>query len=1063
MRFHQGPKFDFGSVSTAGRVVDESANRSLWGLIEKLVRDRSVRLAPGPQTWKSVSLFMLAFFFAVAHAHALDPDRRISQYGHTVWRTQEGFIGPNMLMTQTADGYLLTLSSAGWVRFDGARFVPWKKPSGPQAPWRSNGYISASSDGSVWIGGSSGLGRIKDGKFSILTKLTDRAGVSSVIEDRNGKIWLTRYRVPEGQGALCEVVGTGVRCYGPSDGLPAKKLYSVAEDLAGNLWVTGENLYRWKPGTKATKYLDTTKHPAFVDVAVDHIGDTWVAMDDVGPQFGVRRFHDGVWSEYSVDGFHSSTLRANHLLVDVDGALWITTENDGLYRISKGIVDHFSKNDGLSGRRAGTIIQDREGNVWVATDGGLDMFRNLAVTSYSVDEGLSSASTGTVFASRDGVVWAGSYNGTDWTARRPADMLRPGPDQRFGPGPTLPGRIETTFQDQAGVIWFGLNSCLAMYENGKVQKVLDRNGRPLHLDSTSAIFEDLDHSILVLSETHLAIIRSRHLSAAIPLPQRMPNLGFLLAYPGGGVLIEGTSRLLLYKDGRIENYSLPGRKMPDQLMQIIADKADPLLLATSEGLLRWDGQQWESFNKDNGLPCNGLLSFIKDRQGSLWLQARCGLLKIEASELQKWRNDKVHPPAVSTFDISDGVQTGRAFSIQPMMSLAPDGRIWYASGESVQSINPDQLYRNPLPPPVHVEKFIADDRPYDATEWPHIAPRPRNLEIDFTALSLSVPQKVRFRYFLEGHDRTWQGPVTRRQVYYTDLGPGRYRFHVIACNNSGVWNEVGDAAEFVVEPTYYQTVWFKVLVACVLAGLLWTFYALRLRHATAEVQKRLLTQMEERERIARELHDTLLQGFQGIALRVQGVTKQMPKDDALREMMEDVLDRADDVMLDARQRVRDLRQPPTSEGELSARLTHCGQKLAEGQDASFSLVVAGTPVVLEAVAQEEAYRIAAEALANAFRHAAASKIEVEMTYGFTELRISVRDDGIGIHEDILANGNPGHWGLSGMRERAHVLRAEFGIWSREAAGTEVELMIPASVAYLRKPKSSTKPQIVASN
>jgi signal transduction histidine kinase len=295
------------------------------------------------------------------------------------------------------------------------------------------------------------------------------------------------------------------------------------------------------------------------------------------------------------------------------------------------------------------------------------------------------------------------------------------------------------------------------------------------------------------------------------------------------------------------------------------------------------------------------------------------------------------------------------------------------------------------------------------------------------------------------------------------LAPGKYRFHVIACNNSGVWNEVGAVAEFIVEPKFYQTIWFRVLLACAFAGLLWVLYLLRLRQATAEVQKRLLAQMEERERIARELHDTLLQGFQGIALRVQGVTKQMPKDDPLREMMEGVLDRADEVMLEGRQRVQGLRQRTTNEGELSARLTNCGQKLADGHAASFSLVVVGTPVLLDATVQEEAYRIAAEALINAFRHASALRIEIEITYGASELRIGVRDDGVGIDEAVLMNGHPGHWGLRGMRERAHALRAKFRVWSREAAGTEVEVLIPASVAYPPKQKLSNKQQKLSSN
>lgn len=1055
MRFHKGSQSDLGSEVITNGCLWRSVRQGTTALIERLRTTRVVRIAQDNRIWKPTSLWVIVFLLVLVQAHALDPNRRISQYGHTVWRTQDGLIGSDPDLTQTADGYIWTVNAGHYFRFDGTQFVPWKLPKGWISPSRSVTYLFGSRDGSLWIGGSGSLGRIKDGKISTLTKPTDRAGISSITEDRAGRIWVTRYRVPEGQGALCEVVGDALRCYGPSDGIPDRHLYGITEAPNGELWFGGDSLYRWRPGTKATPYLDQTKHPVIVDVAVDGTGDVWAAMDDVGPQFGVRYYHNGVWGEYSTAGFHSSSLRANDLFVDKDGALWIATETDGLYRVSGGVVDHFSKKDGLSGRRVSHIMEDHEGNVWVSTDGGMDMFRNLAATGYSTEEGLSSSAANTVFVSSDGVVWAGAYNGAESTADRSADMLRSGPGQQFGPGPKLPGRIESMYQDHSGAIWFGLNNYLAVFDHGRVEKVFDRDGRVLHFDSTAAITEDSSHTILVLSETRLFRIKDRRLLEALPLPKTQRNLGFLLANPGGGTLIEGSSQLWLYKNGKIEDFPLPGLDKNVDIYQIIADSVDPLLLATHDGLLRWDGKRWQSLSQNNGLPCKSLLSFIKDGHGSLWMQSPCGLLKMEASELEKWRRNEVAQPAVTTFDVLDGVQTGRSYSIQPIMSLAPDGRVWYASGEMVQSINPDQVYKNTLPPPVHVENVIADGQSYGAREQPHVAPKPHNLEIDYTALSFSVPQKVQFQYFLEGHDTTWQASVARRQAFYTDLAPGKYRFHVKASNNSGVWNEAGAVAEFVVEPTYYQTLWFKILVACAIAGLLWILYVMRLKQATAEVQKRLLTQMEERERIARELHDTLLQGFQGIALRVQGVTKQMPKDDPLREMMEGVLDRADEVMLEGRQRVRDLRQRTTSEGELPARLTNSGQKLAEGYAATFSLVVVGTPVILDEIAQEEAYRIAAEALINAFRHAAASRIEVEITYGSSELRIGIRDDGAGIDEAVLRNGHPGHWGLTGMRERAQALRAEFKIWSREAAGTEVELLIPASIAYPRKQKLST--------
>jgi len=605
------------------------------------------------------------------------------------------------------------------------------------------------------------------------------------------------------------------------------------------------------------------------------------------------------------------------------------------------------------------------------------------------------------------------------------------------------------FQDHSGTLWFGLENALVVYQHGRVEKVLAQDGRVLRGDF-KAITEDSTHTILVTSNTELLRIKDRRVSEAIPLPKRVADVGLLTVDPEGGIWIVGQEEgVMRYHKGIIQSFPLPNNSQ-FRINGIFADATDPLLLATSIGLFRWDGKQWEVLNESNGLPCNRLLATIKDSRGSLWVEAECGLLRIEAPELAKWRQSAASQVSINVFDALDGARPGFILIYEPAMSLAPDGKVWFANGHAIQMIDPDQVYKNLLAPPVHVDQLVADDKPFQPAGQPRLPPNTHNLEINYTAPSFSVPQKVLFRYFLEGHDKGWQGPVTRRTAFYTDLPPATYRFHVVACNNSGVWNEAGAVATFVVEPTFYQTVWFKALLAIATAALLWTLYYLRLRQATAKVQNRLMAQIEERERIARELHDTLLQGFQGITLRVQGVAKNMPAQDPLRKMMDEVLDRADGVLREARQRVRNLRRRTTDENDLADRLTKHGEELSKDHTAAFTLAIVGGPKVLESTVQDEAYRIVGEALTNAFRHASASKIETEVTYDSSALRIRVRDDGVGIDKAVVANGHPDHWGLTGMRERARAIRAELNIWSREAVGTEVELVIPASIAYPRE-------------
>jgi signal transduction histidine kinase/ligand-binding sensor domain-containing protein len=1010
------------------------------------------RLIPSKiKFWPLLCLFAISSLF-LPQARALDPTRLISQYGHTVWRIDDGVVPSGSPITQTADGYiwLVTQNRFGLLRFDGKRFVTWQPPKGTTLPGRVTCLLGAR-DGSLWIGTRAGVSRLKDGQLSTYTKPTDQSGIGTIIEDHAGKIWLTRYRVPKGEGPLCEVVADGLHCYGPSDGVSARYALGLSEDSGGYLWFASENLHKWKPGITATEYLESIAHPQIADVAVDHSGDVWAAMEEAGSRFGVRYFRNGVWGEYVTAGFRSSSVNANVLYVDRAGAVWIGAD-DGIYRVWGGAVDHYSRNDGLAGNHASGFYEDREGNLWVVTEGGIDLFRNIAVKTYSMDQGLGSVSKPTVLAANDGTIWTGDYE--DAPVRRAgqfADILRPGVNQRFTRGPRLPGKIESMFQDHSGAFWLAFRTDLVVYQGGKIEKIISLSDQLV-----SDIIEDSTHTVLAVSDSKLFRIKDRRVLEAIPLPKSYARGGLLAANPKGGIWIvaQRGGEVALYQGGVMRSYPLPNQTDFARIDGALADNSDPLLLATGGGLLRWDGKRWHVLNEANGLPCHQFMGSIKDRSGSLWLQADCGLVKIEAVELDKWRQNPQIRLTFSLFDALDGARPGRSFQFQPVMSEARDGTIWFSNGRTIHAIDPDQVYKNKLPPPVHVEQLIADDSSYEPAGQPHLPPNTHNLEIDYTGLSFSIPQKVQFRYWLEGRDKSWQAPVTRRQAFYTDLPPGNYRFHVVACNNSGVWNETGAAADFIVEPTFYQTLWFKVLLAITIAGLLGALYLLRLKQATANVQARLFAQMEERERIARELHDTLLQGFQGITLRMQGVAKNMPIQDPLRKMIDSVLDGADEVLREARQRVRNLRRRTTDENELPDRLTKCGQELAKDHAVTFTLAIVGEPKVLESTVLDEAHRIVAEALTNAFRHASASKIETEVTYDSSALRIRVRDDGVGIDKAVLSSGQPGHWGLTGMRERAKAIRAEINIWSRDTAGTEVEIVVPASIAYPREELAS---------
>jgi signal transduction histidine kinase len=373
------------------------------------------------------------------------------------------------------------------------------------------------------------------------------------------------------------------------------------------------------------------------------------------------------------------------------------------------------------------------------------------------------------------------------------------------------------------------------------------------------------------------------------------------------------------------------------------------------------------------------------------------------------------------------------------------------SRDGINVIDPRHLPFNNLPPLVHIEQITADRKKHETSSNLRLPALTRDLEIDYTALSLVAPEKIRFRVKLEGRDPDWKDVGNERKAFYNDLPPRNYRFRVAASNNSGVWNEAGASFDFSIRPAYYQTTWFQASSAAAFFLMLWGLYRYRLHQIAQRFNTRMEARVDERTRIARELHDTLLQSFQALMIHFQAVDNLLPPGKG-KDALEKVLDRADRALVEGRNAIQNIRSSTTVTNELSNAVTALGEELAGSHDgetgpATFRVSVEGTPRDLRPILRDDIYRIAREALQNAFRHAQASQIEADITYGDSLLRLRVRDDGKGIDPKHLQAGRDGHWGLPGMRERAQQIGAQFEMWSEVGAGTEVELRIPGSIVY----------------
>jgi signal transduction histidine kinase/ligand-binding sensor domain-containing protein len=1004
---------------------------------------------------KSILFHLLIVFFVVSSAFAVDPTRRISQYGHTAWRVQDGEISPGTTITQTVDGYIWLGTSDGLMRFDGVRFVPWAAPKG-SSPLSKFTSLLGSRDGSLWIGTRSGLARLKDGQLDAYTKPTETAGISVIIEDHAGNIWATRYHIPNGDGPLCKVVENALQCFGKKDGIPVSYALGVTEDSLGNLWFGSSVLCRWRPGSSSTYFDDVLKNrqagQGVVDVAAGDSGTLWASIDGMGPQLGVRQYSAGKWTSYAVPGFDGATVRSHALFVDHNKTLWIGTENNGLFRVHDGVADHYGSADGLTGNSVVLFYEDHEGNVWVVTEGGVDKFRDTPVVSFSMHEGLAASSISSILARRDGSVSIGNEGALN--------ILRAGHVSGFLAGHGLPGQdVGSQFEDHTGKLWLGIDNKLMTYEKGRFREVRKPNGGALGSEDVLAITEDSEHEIWVLKrDQHLFRIVNNRVLDDIPLGNDLPNPGFLAADQEAGIWIcTRTGVLAHYVHGTIDQKSSFADAADGVASFGLAIDADnSLLVPTVRGLYRWKSGRWNLLNARNGLPCNSIFSAIKDNHGALWLHAQCGLIQIPASELAKWHEQPDSQLSVGVWDALDGARPGRTGFSQPQASKGIDGRLWFTNGVTAQSIDPDHLYRNSMPPPVHIQRVVADGKSYQAQDKLRLPALTRDLEIDYAALSFTLPQRVRFRYKLEGHDAEWQEPGSRRQAFYGELGPGSYKFRIIACNNDGIWNLQGSALEFSIAAAWYQTLWFRILSILLLALLVWVVYRFRVRQVARAISARFDERLGERTRLARELHDTFLQTIQGSKMVAEDALEQPADYVRMRRAMERLSQWLDRATTEGRAALNSLRTSTIEGNDLAEALQRATENSLIPISTATTFSVVGEAREMHPIVRDEVYRIGYEAIRNACVHSSASRLDVELRYSH-DLTVRVSDNGVGMDATVATKGKDGHFGLQGMKERAARIEGKLTILSSATSGTEVTLVVPGGIVFRKKAKNDHKP------
>jgi signal transduction histidine kinase/ligand-binding sensor domain-containing protein len=990
---------------------------------------------------------MALLFASPSPAPALGLPLQISQYAHTSWTSREGAMqGLIFAMAQTPDGYLWLAGSFGLFRFDGVRFMPWKPPNGQSLP--SGPYsLLASRDGTLWIGTYDGLASWNGREFISRHPEVGGGFVTSLLEDRDGTIWVGML---SDHGRVCSIRPGQTRCSVPEAGLGAF-VWSLAQDRSGHVWVGADTgVWRWSPGTPQRYPLPgrvgdlTTTADGQVLAGIQGGGLVEVAGDRLVPHRFRRAGEPGAW-------LTDRDVKSNKLLRDRDGGLWIGTQGLGLIHVKDGQADTLTRAEGLSGSIACSLFEDREGNIWYGSDKGVDRFVKLPVTTLSSSQGLPDEITRSIAATTDGSLWVATNDGlARWTDGTPTVYK-----ERDG----LPdSHVHSLYQDTDGRLWVSTARGLAYFENGRFVGLEGLPSQEIYV-----ITGDAAGNLWLSGNNGLARLhRGRFV-------ENFPWATFGRKHPAHAVLVDRggvwlsfwDEAALYFKDRKVEaTYTSAQGLGAGHVAALRLDAEGAVWAATGEGgLSRIKNGRVTTLTVANGLPCNRIHWTTLDNNGSLWMYTICGLVRVGRDELAAWIADPKRQVKLTHWGGADGVPLLAAVPsyYNPPVAKTPDGKLWFVGAGDMQVIDPDHMPSNPVPPPVHIENFVADNKPYAVAHGLHLPPLVRDITIEFVALTLVDPKRTRFRYRLEGHDQEWQEAIDRRQATYTNLPPGRYRFHVKAANNSGVWNEDGAQLEFSIQPAFYQTTWFRVAVAVVLAGLAWSGFQLwmrmRIGRLRREFEATLEARVAERTRIARELHDTLLQRFHGLLLQFQAAFNLLP--DRPREskhILARAIDQVGDAITEGRDTVQALRSSVTQKNSLAESLSALVEDLAHESDPAPSAYVQvhGTSRDLHPLVRDEIFRIASEALRNAFRHAHAKRIDVEISYGPRQLRVQVRDDGQGIDPQVMGSGEKkGHFGLSGMRERAEIAGGQLTVRSAPGAGTEVEFTVPGARAYSR--------------
>jgi signal transduction histidine kinase/ligand-binding sensor domain-containing protein len=963
---------------------------------------------------------------------------------HMSWTRRDGAPSDIAALVQTRDGYLWIGSSFGLFRFDGSRFQSYPFSTvDPRLPASNIAALAADRDGGLWIGyRMGGISYLHNGTLVNYDKRDGLVGQSTeqLLCRDDGSVWGVA------DGLIVHLAGNHWETFSQDHGLSSDGLFSLFFDRDGNLWTADKgHVFEMKAGERT--FTTIAIPPGVVNQFVQlPDGTMWIsdAWKNVRPLHEDHGPH-----EVRIPGVPT-------LMVDGGGNIWLANEFGGLTRIEHPGTpaqrsEDFKTENGLTDGQTHALLEDNQGSIWVGTARGLDRFRATPLVPFL---GVSLDYYPALLADPAGGIWLHDMD-------KPLMHLRDGTLTFNGTG----HGSSTLYQDADGSIWLldQITRDFYSYPRG--------GGPPLRIASppvarnveTWCLGKDPQGALIACFEGH-GLWRYTGKWArvnATGMPDESPIS--MVKGPNGRVWLGyAHNQIVLNDDNGYRTFNAEQGLEINSVFTFY--DVDGLVLAGgSDGLAYYDGQTFRMLHLRSPALMRGISGIVRDHAGDLWLNAVSGIIHIPMAQWKAAIADPHAPPMdFQLFNEQDGL-IGTPAQNKPTPSAVIDtqGVLWFATSAHLVSLDPSRIKAATSAPNVLLQAVLVNGVPRSlagGASFEESSRQAKTLEFDYIGIDLNSPDRVVYQYMLEGQDKDWQDAGSRRQAYYTNLSAGAYRFRVRAASGTGPWSELAVGPSLILKPPYYQTMWFYALCALSLCAILWVFYELRVRQLTEQVRGRSEERARERVRIARDLHDTLLQGIQGLVLRFHFATEQLPKEEPVRAMLSAALDRADEVIREGREKVLDLRSEAGSSAELEHHLRKTAEALQADGSSRINVLVHGEPRPLQIAVQDELYSVGREAMTNAMRHSQARQVIVELTYGVNQLSLRCSDNGVGVSADyVRASLKQGHWGIIGMRERARNLGCKLEFVSTPHVGTEVAIRVPARKAYAGNPQATIRP------